>query len=195
MCLKPNIFIFLLLSLLSFTSMAQEDSDSTDTTESTDTEVYSGKALMVYGDGFMYSVKAPKGWKGDTAVSNEFYANIIFYEIEQDPVLEKVVIQVYTFKKENESLKEDLNGDIMNYREEHKKLEEQDFSISHSGYKCYSKLVFVKDNFYQYLVYVDPGKKYQSGVSISMNTRNRKAKESELKALRKIVASLSMIKG
>lgn len=153
--------------------------------------------LTVYGDGFKYSVDLPDGWQADTAASNELYVNLAIYEtgVEEDQVNGRTIIQVYTFKKENSNLKDDLNLDISNLMEEHKDLELNEFMINAGGFKCNSKLAFVKNEFYQYLVYMDPGKKYKSAVSVSMNTGNKKATDSEIKAIRKIVGSVKMING
>jgi len=38
-------------------------------------------SLIVYGDGFMFSVKEPDGWNGDTDKAAEYYANIVFNKI------------------------------------------------------------------------------------------------------------------
>jgi hypothetical protein len=152
--------------------------------------------IVINVDEFSYSIKVPEDWVADTSVSNGTFTNITLYERTPDPFYEKPVIQVYAFKKENATLREDLNSDIMNFREEYKKKEEEeDFTISCGGFTCYNKLLFVKDSVYQYVIYADPGKKYKSAISVSMNTSKRKATDSQLKALRKVVASIKMLKG
>ncbi len=173
--------ISLLFALVSVTCIAQEKENT----------------LVVYGDGFKYSVEIPEGWQADTAASNELYVNLAIYEtgVEVDQVNGRIIIQVYTFKKENSNLKEDLNLDINNLMEEHRDLELNEFMINAGGFKCNSKLAFVKNKLYQYLVYMDPGKKYKSAVSVTMNTGFRKATDSEMKAIRRIVGSVKMING
>jgi hypothetical protein len=42
---------------------------------------------------------------------------------------------------------------------------------------------------------VNPGTKYKSGLSVSMNLSKRPATDDELKAFKEIVASLTMLKG
>lgn len=155
------------------------------------------KTLLVYGDGFKYSIEVPEGWRADTAVSSDLYVNVAIYEAgkEEDPVYGRTVIQIYTFKKENESLKEDLKIDLNNLMEENKNLELEEFIVNSGDFKCFSKLAFVKDKLYQYLIYLDPGKKFPSAVSVTMNTGKKRASDSEFKALRKIASSLKMLKG
>ena len=53
----------------------------------------------------------------------------------------------------------------------------------------------MKDEFYQYTVYVNPGTKYKSGLSVGMNISKRAATEEELKKFREIISSLLMLKG
>jgi hypothetical protein len=155
------------------------------------------KILPVSGDGFKYTIEVPEGWSADTTASSELYVNIALYEtgVEEDPVYGRTLIQVYTFKKENPTPKEDLKIDIDNLMQENKKLELEDFILSVGDFKCYNRLAFVKETLYQYLAYLDPGKKYSSAVSVSMNTGRKRASDSEMKALRRIVASVKMIKG
>jgi hypothetical protein len=179
---KTRIYtsVFLMLSFLS--GFSQEDVSA------------QSKTIAVYGDGFAYSIETPDGWMADTSASNGSFANIILSEKKADPFFEKTVILVYVFRKEDETLKEDLNSDISNFREEHKKNEtEEDFLVNRSGFKCYNKLLFVTDSLYQYLVYIDPGKKSKSGVSVSMNSGQKRATDKQMEALRKVVNSVKLL--
>ena len=152
-------------------------------------------SLMVYGDDFMFTVKEPGGWIGDIDNAEKYYSNIIFYKSKADIDNGGALIQVYNFKKTDEETHNDLEYDIKSYRDKYANLKEKDLSVSHKEYKCYSKTVYVENNFYQYLVYVNPGAKYKSGLSVAMNISKRPATEEELKAFNEIITSLVMLKG
>lgn len=51
----------------------------------------------------------------------------------------------------------------------------------------------MKDEFHQYIAYVNAGKEFSSGFSVAMNIPKRPATEAELKAYREIIASLWMM--
>ena len=36
--------------------------------------------LLVYGEGFIFGIKEPKGWQADTANASSVNANILFYK-------------------------------------------------------------------------------------------------------------------
>jgi hypothetical protein len=152
-------------------------------------------SLMVYGENFMFSVKEPDGWIGDIDNARQYYSNIIFYKSKEDLNKGGALIQVYNFNKQDEKTEKDLEYDIKSYKKDYSELKQQDLAVSHKEYKCYSKTIYVENDFYQYIVYVNPGTNFKSGISVSMNTSKRPATEDELKAFKEIIASLIMFKG
>src|SRR5690348_6105999 len=130
-------------------------------------------SLMVCGKDFMFSVKEPDNWIGNTDKAEEFHANIIFYKSKKDFDNGGALIQVYNFKKQDEKTEEDLKIDIKGYQKDYKNLKQQDIEVTHKEYKCFSKLVYVENNFYQYIVYINCGTKYKSGISVAMNISKR----------------------
>jgi hypothetical protein len=151
--------------------------------------------LLVYGDNFMFSVNEPHGWKGDIDNAAKYYSNIIFYKSQTDLDNGGALIQIYNFEKKDEKTEKDLAYDINEYKNKYKNLKQQELIISHKEYNCYSKTVYSDNEFYQYIVYVNPGTKYKIGLSVAMNTSKRPATEDELNAFRNIIASLIMLKG
>ncbi|MDB5281412.1 MAG: hypothetical protein JWO06_487 [Bacteroidota bacterium] len=178
-----KILAFLLVAFATFKGIAQT-SDS----------VKMG-SLMVYGDGFAFGVKEPDGWTGDIDLAKEYFANIVFYKSKADIKNGGALIQVYHFNKEDEDTEKDLAYDIKQYKDKYKNLKQEKFLVSHISYKCFAKLVFVEEEFYQYLVYVNPGPKYKGGASFAMNISKRPATEEELKAFKQIISSFIMMKG
>ena len=153
------------------------------------------KNLIVYGNGFAFGVKEPEGWTGDTENAEEFHSNIIFYKSKSDLDNGGALVQVYSFNKLDEKTEQDLEYDIQTYVLQYPDLKQENFEVSHKDFKCYSKMMFVENKFYQYTVYVNPGVKFTSGSSVAMNISNRRANEDELQAFRGIIASLMMMGG
>jgi len=149
-------------------------------------------SLMVYGDSFTFGVKEPDGWTGDIDNAKDYYANIIFYKSKEDVNNGGALVQIQIFKKSDEKTEKDLEYDIKSYENKYKDLKKDKLSVSHKEYKCYSKLVYVADKFYQYTVYVNPGPKYKNGLSVAMNISKRAATDDELKAFQTIIGSLAM---
>ncbi len=151
--------------------------------------------IVVYGEGFEFAVKEPVGWIGDMDNAEQFQANLIFYKSKEDLANGGAIVQLTIFKKQDEKTEDDLAYDIEGYQKEYKDLKQQDISISHKEYKCYSKLVYAEGKFYQYLVYINCGVKFKKGISVAMNISKRQASEEELKTFRDIIASLVMLIG
>lgn len=152
-------------------------------------------SLLVYGDKFMFSVKEPYNWIGDIDNAKEFHANIIFYRSKKDFENGGALVQVYVYNKTDENIENDLLYDIKGYQKDYKNLKQQDFIVSHKEYQSSSKLVYVEKKFHTYIVYINCGTKFKSGISVAMNLEKRPATEDEMNAFREIIASLSMFKG
>ena len=150
--------------------------------------------LIVYGENFSFSIKEPNNWIGDINNASTYYSNIIFYKNKKELENGGALVQVLLFTKQDEKTSKDLEYDISKYKKDYKNLKQKDFSVIHKEYKCYSKLVFVKDEFYQYIAYINPGKKYKNGISVSMNISKREGDKQELNAYLTIIESLWMIK-
>lgn len=171
------------MGLISFNSFGQTNEPST------------MDNIIVTGDDFIFSIKEPYGWIGDTDIAKDFFSDIVFYISKDDLNKGGAVVQVYSFNKQDENTEKDLEYDIKNYKDNYQNLKQQDLLVSHNTYTCYSKLVYVDKSFYQYIVYVNPGPKYKSGVSIAMNISDRPATEQELQVFKQIISSLTMLKG
>ncbi len=151
-------------------------------------------SLIVYGDDFTFMVKEPDNWIGDIDNASKYYSNIIFYKSLEDLNSGGTLIQVLVFKKHDENTIEDLKYDVNSNKEKYKNLEEKELIVKHENFKCFSKLVYKENNFYQYISYINPGEKFKNGLSVSMNISKREATEKELQAYKSIIESLWFIK-
>jgi hypothetical protein len=125
-------FYFLILFVLATNVIFGQISDTTKM-----------NGLIIYGDGFIFSVKEPDGWTGDIDNAKQYYSNIIFYKSKEDLDKGGVLIQVYNFSKQDEKTNKDLEYDVKSYKDKYKELKQQDLLVTHKEYKCYSKTVYV----------------------------------------------------
>jgi len=170
---RPFLFLFLGLSL----SIAQSSPQPKDN-------------LILWGDGWRFSVKEPIKWHGNTEKSKDFHANIIFYQISTGLDTASPLIRIRVNSKVDDNTQEDLNYDIEGYKKEMPNVQFKDIKISHKNYRCFPKLFYVPNKFYEYVVYLNPGKNIPWTLSISMNKQNAEASGAELSAYKEIIASI-----
>lgn len=178
--MKKIIYILFFFYLLHVTVFAQ------DTTKTMD-------ALIVYGEGFSFKVKEPKNWIGDIDNAAKYYSNIIFYESSEKLKEGGALIQVIAYTRHNENTLEDLKYDLETYKNDYPNIQFKEFEVEHEDYECFSKIAYLKDDFYQYITYINPGKEYKNCISIVMNLAKRDANKEEIKAYNKIIESLWVI--
>jgi hypothetical protein len=151
--------------------------------------------LIVYGDEFMFGVKEPEGWQGDTERAGSLKVNILFYPRGPLPSNLDGVIRVRVNKKTDENIAEDLAADMNGYRKNFSAVRFEDFEVSHSLYKCYPKLFFVEGDFHEYVTYVNPGERFWYMFSVAMGTGKSAASDAQLDAFRTVTASLLAMGG
>jgi hypothetical protein len=152
------------------------------------------KTLIVYGDGFSFSVREPDFWTGDTGMASKYHCNIVFYPAGEDPE-QAALVQVALFHKQDEKTQDDLAFDVKSYEERYPDLVKEGLNLAHKDYKVFGTVVSVKDTFHQYIAYINPGTGFDNGLSVAMNIQKRPATEDELAAFRAIIASLWIMKG
>jgi hypothetical protein len=150
-------------------------------------------ALLVYGKGFRFSVKAPVGWVGDINNASKHSANIVFYPATQTFQIAGPIIRVLIADKADENTQEDLAHDMNGYRAQYPGITFKDIAVSHPEYRVFPKLFAVPKQFYEYVAYVNPGPRGKLMFSVSMNKQKNEASAEELHAYRKVVASLQML--
>jgi hypothetical protein len=149
----------------------------------------------VYGDGFMFGVKEPDGWQGDTERAGSLRVNILFYPRGPIPSNLDGVIRIRVNKKTDENIAEDLAADMNGYRKKFSAVRFEDFAVSHPQYTCYPKQFFVEGDFHEYVVYVNPGPGFWYMFSAAMGTGKNPASDAQLDAFRTVTASLLAMGG
>jgi hypothetical protein len=147
--------------------------------------------LIVYGDGFAFGVKEPDLWRADTGeIARKYHVNILFAPTPAIGGNNNVTIRVRVNSKTDENTIEDLNYDMEQYKKEFSKAEFSDLSVTHPEYKTYAKLVYVSDQFYEYVAYINPGLVSNFTFSAAMSKNSKPATSEEMKAFESVLKSL-----
>ena len=152
-------------------------------------------ALVVYGNGFVFSVEEPAAWKGDTQSAARWQANIVFYkrgELPSDPGA--ALIRIGVFDKKDEDTRKDMEADMNEYRTMYPKVAFKDIEGIKSRYKAWPKLFYMPKTFYEYITYLNPGPEHRRLISISMNKETAPATADELHAYQSVIQSFVLLK-
>lgn len=150
--------------------------------------------LIVYGNGFMFTVKEPENWTGNTQSASQWGANIIFYKQGDSPSNPgTVLIRIGVFDKMDEDTSKDLEADMNTYRSKYPGVEFKDIDGIKTKYKAWPKLFHAPRTFYEYVTYLNPGPSRHQLVSISMNKPGTAATADELHAYRAIIQSFALM--
>jgi hypothetical protein len=149
-------------------------------------------SLLVFGDGFRFTVKEPSGWRADIENASRLEANVIFYRPGESPDDARALIRVRVNSKTDENIAADLQDDMNGYRQKEAAVQFRDFKVAHPAYPLVSKLFFVPGKFFEYVVYINPGVGKAWTFAASMNKGNE-ATVAELEAFREVIRSLILL--
>jgi hypothetical protein len=152
--------------------------------------------LMVYVEGFLFSVKEPDKWDSDIDELARYYnSNIIFIPENKSSRAAHVNIRIRVNHKETTDPSEDMKTDMTGYKAKYPKVMFSDLAVSHPKYRICAKLFYFENDFYDYVVYVDPGPSVKNNFSVSMSKDSAPATPEEMKAFKEILESLFWITG
>lgn len=136
-------------------------------------------------------MKEPPGWKGDTCPASKYQANLI---IQGKGIrrLESTFFAVRVNSKTDENIDKDLKADMDIYRKSFPDVKFDVLDLKHPYYKSAARLFYVNGDFYEYVCYLNPGKKSPFLLSVSLSKQKQPASGKELQALTKIVESVEI---
>lgn len=143
--------------------------------------------------GFSYSFTKPKNWVLDSINSASYLAHSVLFKSKTDYNKGGLIIQLLAYKKQDENTNEDLDYDVNSYKFKYKNLKEKEFKINHSLYKTFSKEVYVEGSFYQYIIYINPGKIYKYGISVALNINKNEIDAKDLNIFKEIAESIRVL--
>jgi hypothetical protein len=150
--------------------------------------------LLIQGENFSISVKEPMGWKGNSNDTAAGHGNLVFYRMNENLQNAKAVIRVLVANKTDENTNEDMKYDMESYRKQYPKVQFKDISMKHPEYSIYPKLFYVDNNFYEYVTYLNPGKKYPYIIAVSMNLKKNEASKENIEAYSSVIESVRALK-
>jgi hypothetical protein len=150
--------------------------------------------LLVYGDGFVFSVKEPIGWVGDTETAAQIDANLLLHETSQPHESTSGLIRIRVNDKVDENTNADMEADIRDYRTQYPEVKFKDIPAKAGRYLCLAKVFYVPGEFYEYVAYINPGLGKPILFSVSMNTGKSEASTAELSAYESVLQSLTLLK-
>ena len=152
--------------------------------------------LLIDGPGFLFSVKEPDQWDSDVfEVARYYYSNIIFIPENKLSRSAHVNIRIRVNSKETTDPSQDMETDMRRYKAKYPKANFSDLAVSHPTYKICAKLFYIENDFYEYVVYVDPGLNVNKIFSVAMSKESTPATPDEMKAFKEILESLFWITG
>jgi hypothetical protein len=150
--------------------------------------------LLVYGENFVFGVKEPVGWKGDTSNAEKFQSNVVLHESGQPLDSTSGLIRIRLDQKVDENTRADLEADMREYKAQYPRVQFKDIPAKHPDYLCLAKVFYVPGKFYEYVAYVNPGPQKPVLFSVSMNIQKSEASAKELDAFESAIWSLTLLK-
>ena len=146
------------------------------------------KSLLVYGDGYLYSVREPDGWHGDTNLPKG-YANIAFYR-DGETLKTSTTLILVRAEQYDGPVKSDVASEMADLKKDHPNATCQDLAIGHPFYRSYGKVCFVPGKGPSYAAYLDAGAKAGLYFLVVMQPSGRPATADEMAVFKKLVASI-----
>jgi hypothetical protein len=149
-------------------------------------------SVLIYGEDYILILKEPPGWVSDTKQASKFGAHVILYPRGKQPDDADALIQIQVNRKDGEDIDDKLLSDVQSYKKQHPEVAFAPMEVAHPRYKTTSKLFLVKDKYYQYVTYLNPGPSVPLLLSAQLARFQRKATKEELGAYEEVVRSLAV---
>ena len=147
--------------------------------------------VLVYGDGFTFSMKEPEGWQClcDESVG-KYGVNAMVLPSSPESRAHHVEIKVRVNGKADENTALDLAADMEQYKKKYPNVQFAALDVAHPEYETYPKLFSFPNDFYDYVAYLNPGPRASFTLSVSMSKEKEPATKEELAAYQKVLQSL-----
>lgn len=150
--------------------------------------------LLIQGDTFTVSVQEPAGWTADSTAPASERSNLVLQRNTRDAQGARPAIRILVANKTDEMTEEDLNYDMETYRRKFPGVRFKDVMVKHPEYRAFPKLFYVENGFYEYVTYLNPGKRYRYNIIVSMSVQKTEAGSEDLQAYAALVASIRAVK-
>jgi len=114
--------------------------------------------LLIYGNGWMFNVKEPKGWRCYTEDAYRYHMNAYFCLGKKNINNSPATMNIEVLRKGGKTLQERLAIDMEDYKKQSKSLEFLDFLVDGIKYESISKIYIINDKTTDYVCFLDPSK-------------------------------------
>jgi hypothetical protein len=150
--------------------------------------------LIVYGQGFAFLASEPNDWDTDTGqVAREYGVNAIFFPRAQSSRSHHVTIRVRLNSKTTEDPQQNMTFDMNQYKKQYPSTQFTDLAVKHPDYPTATKLFYTRNEFYEYVAYVNPGSQFNLVFSVAMSKEKEAATQDELAAFDHVLRSLKFV--
>jgi len=147
--------------------------------------------VLIYGDGFLLSIKEPDGWNCVCdGRASRYGVNAALFPSATQSRAHHLEIKLRVNGKSDENTQQDLTSDMRQYKQKYPNAQFDALDVTHAEYKTYSKLFLFPNDYYEYVAYMNPGATKQFTVSIWMSKEKTAATPEELSAYRQVLQSL-----
>jgi hypothetical protein len=115
-------------------------------------------ALLIYGQGWMFGVIEPKGWRCHTKDAYKYTMNAYFCLGKKNIDNSPAIMHISVYDKGGRTMEENLAIDIKNYKKHHKKVELSEFLISGLTEEFASRILIYDEKTTDYVCFLDPDK-------------------------------------
>lgn len=115
-------------------------------------------ALIIFGQGFMFSVVEPKGWRCHTDDAFRYKMNAYFCLGSKSIKRSPAIMHIAIYDKEGDTIQQSLAFDRENYRKHSKSIEFLDFPIDELAFEFAAQTFVIDDKTIDYVCFLDPDK-------------------------------------
>jgi hypothetical protein len=101
---------------------------------------------LVYGSDWIFTVKEPDGWIGDTENAAKWNCNVFFYPQWQQPE-NATLIRVTVATRSGDDANQDFKADMKRYKHSYPEVQFNDVATSHPDYRSFATLYLARAGF------------------------------------------------
>jgi len=152
-----------------------------------------GEELIIRSPNGVFKVSEPPGWNGDWSAAERFGANMIFFPESAESKSFDMNIRVRVSGNHGEDPAQDLAVETEKLKTEKPGVQLTDLAVRHPRYATAAKTFFKPSEWYEYVVYLNPGPGDPHIFSVMMSKKSKPATDAELASLRRVLESVGSV--
>jgi len=152
-----------------------------------------GEELIIRSPNGVFKVSEPPGWNGDWSAAERFGANMIFFPESAESKSFDMNIRVRVSDNHGEDPAQDLAVETEKLKTEKPGVQLADLAVRHPRYATAAKTFFKPSEWYEYVVYLNPGPGDPHIFSVMMSKKSKPATDAELASFRRVLESVGSV--